>query len=173
LAPGLQAEQILCLLLIKYMGNFLKILSVFITCSFAFKIGFPAVAYLFELSFFKTMIVACGGAIFGNIVFTYFSAALIKAIHRFRAKRNLIHRRKIFTRFNRRIIRVKQRFGLAGIAFITPILLSTPLGAFLAERFYKDKKKIIIYLSAASLFWAIALYLILLFFHDSVKGWLT
>jgi hypothetical protein len=67
---------------------------------------------------------------------------------------------------------VKQKFGLAGIAFITPVLLSTPLGAFLAERFFKDKKKIIIYLTGATLFWAITMYLILLLFHDSVVGWL-
>jgi hypothetical protein len=118
------------------------------------------------------MIVACSGGIAGNIFFTYLSAAILKAIHNFRAKRNLIHRKRIFTRFNRRVIRVKQRFGLAGIAFITPILLSTPLGAFLAERFFRDKKKIIIYLSCATVFWGFALYLILLIFHDSVKGWL-
>jgi hypothetical protein len=118
------------------------------------------------------MLVACTGAIAGNIFFTYLSAAIIKAIHNFRAKRNLIHRRKIFTKFNRRIIKIKKRFGLAGIAFITPILLSTPLGAFLAERFFKDKKKIILYLSGATIFWALTLYLVLLLFHDSVKGWL-
>jgi hypothetical protein len=154
------------------MGNFFKILSVFITCSFAFKIGFPTAVMVFKYNFFKTMIVACSGGIAGNIFFTYLSAAIIKAIHNFRAKRHLIHRKRIFTRFNRRVIRVKQRFGLAGIAFITPILLSTPLGAFLAERFFRDKRKIIIYLSCATIFWGLALYPILLIFHDSVKGWL-
>jgi len=155
------------------MNNLFKILSVFLTCSFAFKIGFPTAVMVFKYNFLMTMLVACGGGIAGNIFFTYLSAAIIKAIHDFRIKRNLIHRKRIFTSFNRRVIRVKQRFGLAGIAFITPILLSTPLGAFLAERFFKDKKKIILYLSAATLFWGLALYLILLLFYDSVKGWLV
>ncbi|NBQ48390.1 MAG: hypothetical protein EBU33_08055, partial [Sphingobacteriia bacterium] len=87
------------------------------------------------------------------------------------ARRNLIHRRKIFSSFNRRIIRVRQKFGLAGIAFITPILLSTPLGAFIAERFYRDKKKIILYLSLATIFWALALYCIFILVHGSLREW--
>jgi hypothetical protein len=154
------------------MANIIKILSVFITCSFAFKIGFPSAVFLFNYNFAKVMLVACGGGIAGNIAFTYLSAGMLKLLHKFRVKRHLIHRRKIFSSFNRRIIRVKRRFGLAGIAFITPILLSTPIGAFIAERFYKDKKKIILYLSAATVFWALALYLLLSLFEGSLKGWL-
>lgn len=117
------------------------------------------------------MLIACGGGIVGNIVFTYLSAAILKAWHNYRAKRGLIHKRKIFTPFNRRIIRVRARFGLAGIAFITPILLSTPIGALIAERFYKDKKKIIVYLSGATLFWGLTLYLLLYFFEGGLKSW--
>jgi Sec-independent protein secretion pathway component TatC len=70
------------------------------------------------------------------------------------------------------VIRIKQRFGLVGIAFITPVILSTPVGAFLADRFYKDKKKVILYLSFSTVFWALALYCLLYFFQDQVKGWL-
>jgi hypothetical protein len=154
------------------MGDLFKIILAFLTCSFAFKIGFPTTLLICKYDFLKTMIVACSGGIAGNIFFTHLSAAIIKAIHNFRVKRNLIHRKKIFTKMNRRIIHVKQRFGLAGIAFITPPILSTPLGAFLAERFFKDKKKIILYLSVATLFWGLTLYLILLVFYDSVKQWL-
>lgn len=154
------------------MNHFLKILSVFLTCSFAFKIGFPTTFMVLERNFPEVIAVSCGGGIMGNIVFTYLSAAILKGIHNFRKKRGMIHRKKVFTKFNRRIIRIKQRFGLAGIAFITPIFLSTPIGAFLAERFFKDKRRIIIYLSAATIFWAFAMYFILLFFYDSLKGWL-
>lgn len=153
------------------MANVLKILSVFITCSFAFKIGFPTTFILFGNNFWLTMLIACGGGIAGNIAFTYLSAALVNGVHNYRAKRGLIHQRKIFTTFNRRIIRVRKRFGLAGIAFITPILLSTPIGALIAERFYKDKKKIILYLSAATVFWGLTLYLILYFFKGGMKAW--
>ena len=154
------------------MNHLLKILSVFLTCSFAFKIGFPTTFFVLEHDFASVMLVSCGGGIAGNVFFTYLSAAILKAIHAFRAKRGLIHRKKVFTSFNRRVIKVKQKFGLAGIAFITPIFLSTPVGAFLAERFFKDKRKIMIYLSIATVFWGFALYVILTLFSSSLKGWL-
>jgi membrane protein YqaA with SNARE-associated domain len=155
------------------MARILSIFLVFLTCSFAFKVGFPATIMLFDYNFPKTILVACAGGIAGNIIFTYLSAAILKAIHNFRARRNLIHRRRIFTSLNRRIIRVRQKFGLAGIAFITPILLSTPLGAFIAERFYRDKKKIILYLSLATIFWALALYSIFILVHGSLSEWFS
>lgn len=154
------------------MTQFFKILSIFLTCSFAFKVGFPTTFFVFEHDFIKVMLVSCGGGIAGNIFFTNLSAAILKWIHTFRSNRGLIQKKKTFTKFNRRVMTVKQKFGLAGIAFITPIFLSTPVGAFLAERFFKDKKKIILYLSAATIIWALALYFILLFFQGGMKGWL-
>jgi hypothetical protein len=154
------------------MSPLFKILSVFFTCSFAFKIGFPTAFMVLDQDFFTVITVTCAGGIAGNILFTHLSAALLKAIHEFRVKRGLIQKTKKFSPFNRRVIRIKQKFGLAGIAFVTPIFLSTPVGAFLAERFFKDKRKIIIYLSGATVLWAFLLYFILYFFHESLKGWL-
>lgn len=155
------------------MGEFLKILSVFITCMFFFgKAGMPAAMVLFNYSFYKVFIVTCAGGITGNIVFTNLSAAILKWRHNYRVKKGKIHQKRIFTKSNRRIIRIKNRFGLTGLALLTPLLLSTPLGAFLAERFYKDKKKIIIYLSISVTLWSMVLYLVILWFHDSLKGWL-
>lgn len=155
------------------MSEFFKILSVFLACTVAFgKLGMPAAMVLFNYEFYEVFIVTSLGGICGNIIFTHLSAAIIKWIHTYRVKKHKIHSKKIFTKFNRRIIRLKNRFGLAGIAAITPILLSTPLGAFLAERFFKDKRKIILYLSAATIFWSITLYFLMLLFHDKLVGWL-
>ena len=155
------------------MSELLKILSVFLACTVAFgKVGMPMAMIVLNYNFFKIIIVANLGAITGNILFTNLSAAILKWIHNYRVKKGKIHQRKIFTKFNRRVIRIKQRFGLAGIAFITPVLLSTPVGAFLAERFFKDKKKINLYLCISSLLWSIILYFIILWFHDSFAKWL-
>ena len=136
------------------------------------KIGFPTAFLVFEHDFMRIMPLTIAGGIVGNVFFTHLSAAILKALHRYRVRHHLIHRRKIFTKLNRRVIRIKQRFGLTGIAFITPLFLSTPFGAFVAERFFKDKRKIIVYLSISTILWAFAYYFVLLFFYDSVKGWL-
>lgn len=155
------------------MPEVLKILSVFLSSSLAFgKLGMPMAIAVFKKSFLKVILVTIAGGVTGNIVFTNLSAAIIKGIHNWRLKRGLIHKKKIFTKFNRRIITVKKRFGLVGIAIITPMFLSTPLGAFLAERFFRDKKRVIVYLSVSTVGWAFALYFLFTFFYDTFKGWL-
>ncbi len=155
------------------MDEALKFLSVFVASAIAFgKLGMPAAIAMFKLHFLKIMIVTISGGITGNIVFTYVSAAIIRGVHNYRMKRNLIHRKRIFTAFNRRIIRLRQRFGLVGIAFITPMFLSTPLGAFIAERFYRDKQRVILYLSISVIFWALTLYGLAYFFYDTFREWL-
>ena len=148
------------------MGEILKILSVFFTCALVFgKIGMPAAVLIFKFNFLKVFLVSSGGGIFGVIFFTYLSASILKWYHKLRVKRGRIHRSKIFTRSNRRIIMIKQRFGLLGIAIITPPILSPPLGCFLAERFFKNKRKIILYLSISTMVWSVAIYFLMYMFH--------
>jgi hypothetical protein len=141
------------------MTTFFKILGVYLTCTVLFcKAGVPTALVLFKQDFLTYFLVCTTGGITGNIVFTYLSAAILKKVHAYRAKRHLIHKKPIFTPFNRRVIKIKQRFGLFGIATITPLILSTPLGAFLAERFFKNKRKIILYLSVSVVFWELVFY---------------
>lgn len=154
------------------MGNFLKILSVFLSSATFFgKVGMPSAVILFEFDFIKVFAVTVSGGVFGNIVFTYLSAAIIKWWNKFKEKHFGAKKVKHFTKANRRIIRVKNRFGLVGIALLTPILFSIPLGAFIAERFYKKKSKVILYLSLSVLWWNLILYFVYYFFYDSLKGW--
>ena len=156
------------------MGTFLKILSVFLASAIFFgKVGMPSAMVFFKYNFLKVFLVTVSGGIFGNIFFTNLSSIILKKWHVYRIKRGYIHKRKIFTTANRRIIRVKKRFGLTGIALLTPILFSIPLGALIAEKFYKDKRTIIIYLSCAVLFWNIVIYFLIRFFHDSLTGWVV
>ncbi len=151
------------------MIEFWKIFSVFISCmTFFGKVGMPAAVVLFDFHFLKVFAVTCSGGITGNILFTYVSAGILKWWEKFKEKK-FSSKKKVFTRSNRRIIKIKRRFGLFGIAFFTPILLSIPLGAFIAERFYKNKKKVITALSVSVVSWSIALYFLFLFFRDALK----
>jgi len=132
------------------------------------KLGMPTAVIVFKYNFIKVILVSCAGGITGNIIFTNLSAVILRWMHAYREKRNI--KKKIFTKSTRRMIRIKHRFGLAGIAAITP-LISQPIGAFFAEKFFKDKKKIILYLSISVIIWSIGLYFILYLFHDQLKTW--
>jgi len=154
------------------IAEILKALSVFLASAVFFgKVAVPSAIFIYEYNVLKIFPLCMAGGIAGNIVFTYLSAAILKAIHNYRVRRGKVHSKKIFNRFNRTVIKVKQKFGLTGIAFVSPMFLSTPLGAFIAEKFFKDKKKIILYFTVSDIFWCFFLYGIFSLFHDQLMQW--
>lgn len=46
----------------------------------------------------------------------------------------------IFTKMNRRIIRIKHASGYIGVAALTPLVLTIPLGGILAARFFHHER---------------------------------
>jgi hypothetical protein len=61
----------------------------------------------------------------------------------------------VFTPRNRRIVKLWVRYGLGGIALLTPVLLSIPIGTFIATRLEKNRGKILLYISLSVIFWSI------------------
>ena len=151
----------------------LQFISAALACTISLsKIGIPTVIAIYKSNYLLALVSSCTGAVFGSVLFTYLFAGILKWWDK--VKEGMFsskHPKKIFTKFNRRVIRIKHRFGLTGIAILTPIFLSIPIGAFLAERFYKDKKKVIIYLSISAISWCFVLYFIYLFFYDTFRAW--
>ncbi len=149
-----------------------KFISAALACTISLsKIGIPTVIAIYKSNYVLALLSSCTGAVFGSILFTYLFAGILKWWDK--VKEGMFsskHPKKIFTKFNRRVIRIKHRFGLTGIAILTPIFLSIPIGAFLAERFYKDKKKVILYLSISAIAWCFILYFLFLFFYESFKS---
>jgi hypothetical protein len=156
------------------MGQFWKILSAFLLSGLFFaKMGMPAAILAYKFHFLKVFAITVSGGLTGTVIFTFLSASLINWWKHFKAKYFTTHKKaKVFTKSNRRIIRIKRRFGLAGIAFFTPILLSVPLGAFLGERFYRKKQKVIFALSLSIILWEVVLYFIYYFFYSSLHKFL-
>ena len=153
--------------------DILQFISAALACTVSLsKIGIPAVIAIYKSNYLLALLSSCTGAVFGSVLFTYLFAGILKWWDKLKEGMfSSKHPKKIFTKFNRRVIRIKHRFGLTGIAILTPIFLSIPIGAFLAERFYKDKKKVIIYLSISAIAWCFVLYFIYLFFYDTFRAW--
>lgn len=149
--------------------NWYSLLPLLFLCSAFFKMGMPAIVIYFRFDFFYSFVFAVGSGFAGSLVYTYFSYYLIQWWNNFKKKWQK-QPQKIFTKQNRNIIKIKNKFGLTGIALLAPILLSIPLGAFLGEKFFKNKKKVILYLNASILFWFLVLYLLMKFFYLQLKG---
>jgi len=136
------------------MQSFLEILGVFLLSSVKFGIGGVPAAVFANFPFFKAMLVTVSGGIAGTIFFVYLSSWLDARLRRNAQKKV----RKKFTLTNKMVVYVKKYFGLLGLSIITPLILSIPLGAFLAVRYYHDKGKVIRYMSVSIILWAVALF---------------
>jgi len=138
--------------------SFWQISSVFLVSGIKLVWGAVPMGLGFGFSILKTIFVTCAGGFFGVLVFVLLSDFLIQRVKKRREKKKLDTENKkpvkIFNRKNKMIVKIKKRFGLIGIAFLTPILFSIPLGCFLAMRYFKQKQKVISYMFASVIFWS-------------------
>lgn len=109
------------------------------------------------------------GGIIGIVLFTYMGSYMQEYLVKKFPKR---FGRK-FTSSNRFLVRIKQRFGLGGIAALTPIVLSIPVGVLFALALTHDKKKIMISMLMSMFFWATVLFLPYFLFNINVVNIIT
>lgn len=143
------------------------LIGVFLLSAVKFGIGGVPAAVFAKYSFFKSLVVTISGGIFGTFFFAYFSEWVNKKLAAFSSKNK--KPKKKFTHMNKIIVYVKKYFGLIGISIITPLILSIPLGVFLAIRYYKDKQKVISYIIVSIIAWAIILYFVYHSFRNLIS----
>lgn len=86
----------------------------------------------------------CGGTVSSFICYFASDGILLMLKKRKKKKEELalandgyiLKRKKVFTKTNRFIVRVKRRFGKWGICIFAPFFLSVPLGSMVAAKFY-------------------------------------
>lgn len=145
----------------------LKYLEVGLIASVKFLIA-PFDAERNGFTWIEAFTVTTIGGFIGIVAFTFLGeniskwwrhvVALVKSVFMGRPA-SVIERkpRRVFTRNRRFIVRIKMRFGLAGIAFITPCIISIPIGTLVAITFYKKRQRVLTYLSISLLFWSLLL----------------
>src|SRR5204863_6706992 len=66
-------------------------------------------------------------------------------------------KKRIFTRRSRRIVRIWKNYGLIGLAALTPILFSIPIGTFIITLLEHNHKKILLYMFISVSCWSLVL----------------
>ena len=128
-----------------------KIISAVGLSTFKHTLGGVPLAAGYGFAYFEVVLYTMIGGSLGVGFFLLLASTFSQALHRwFPKKKN----RKIFTRRNRFIVKIKKNFGLAGIAFLTPWFLSIPLGTFISYGIYKSRRKVFLYQSASIVFWS-------------------
>ena len=149
----------------------------------------------YDFTWFETNIYAIIGGMIGVIVFMHVSEWLIELWDKIRLyifhtkeKRNSMYSRpvadvegnleihyeyvsktlparKLFTKRNRKMVQIWRKYGLIGLATLTPILFSIPIGTFFMTRLAKNKRRIILYMFISITSWSILLTTIFEIMH--------
>lgn len=77
--------------------------------------------------------------------------------------KKIIAKRKVFSKSARRYVAIVRKYGLTGLALLTPTLLSIPIGTILARKFFPNRTKVFLYLSGSVILWAVAISALLHF----------
>lgn len=143
-------------------------ITVFLTS--AVKLFFAApLAYALGLSWEMAVLWIALGGCTGVLAF-FFSARLMLEAARRRYLRRRATRlakglppKRVFTRSNRSIVRVKQRWGFWGIAAIGPPTISIPISAVLAAKYFKNDRRTLPTMLLAVVAWSVVLSSLFIF----------
>lgn len=129
----------------------------FLTAMVKFLFAVPTALVAYNMTFVEGLIFAFSGGFSGVLAFLFLSKYILSF---FDFLKSLIFKpkpkkKKIFTRQRRAIVAIKAQYGLIGLAFITPCIISIPVGTILAVRFYHNKGRIAVYMAASVLFWSV------------------
>lgn len=147
-----------------------KLIQVVIVSGIKFLFA-PLISVGYGFNYLQTVLFTTAGGILGILFFYFFSKWIIQQYSKYcpivfsyfsgvqieKAKKILNcdqPLKKKFTRKNKSIINLRRKYGFFGIILFTPVLLSIPIGAFLAQKYYSKKANILIYMSISVVLWS-------------------
>lgn len=142
----------------------LKALSVYVSAMVKFILG-PIGGKAAGLSIITTMIVTAAAMMTVVVAVTYFGKFIReKILDRFYTRKKTQAKPK-----NRKWVFLVRKYGLFGISFLTPLLLTPLGGAILAFSFFSsNREKILLYMFISASFWSTVLTCAVYFGYDAV-----
>ncbi|NVO01919.1 MAG: hypothetical protein HXX09_04390 [Bacteroidetes bacterium] len=162
------------LLFIVNSLNYIKLIQVALLSSVKFLFS-PLLSLGLNLTFAESIASMAVGGLIGVFFFYYLSGLIVMIFMKYikpvfikKKKEYLEHhhikKKPVFTKKNKLIIKIKTKWGMYGIVILTPVLLSIPIGAFLANKYFSNNKRILLYLSISVIFWSVVLSSIVFLF---------
>lgn len=122
--------------------------TVFLGSMFKFVLG-PISGTASDLSVVETALFTALG-----MMTTVFLVSLLNDEFRHKLVWKLKRDKRLFTRKNRRLVTIWSKYGLKGVAFLTPVLLMPLGGAIIALSFGGSRGKMLKYMAVSFLFWS-------------------
>lgn len=137
-------------------------IPVYLSSMLKFIFG-PVGGYAAGLELITTILATIAGMMTVVLSFTYAGNWFReKVINRFFGKR------KKFSESNRKFAKIWKKYGLVGVAALTPILLTPIGGTILAISSGSPKEKIILFMFVSASVWAIVLSVTIYYFGNEI-----
>jgi membrane protein DedA with SNARE-associated domain len=123
----------------------------------------PLAGYAAGLNLISTILGTVLGMMTMVFLFTYFGNWIKKKV-----LSRIFKKKNKFTDGNRRFVNVWKKYGLPGVALLTPVILTPIGGTLLALSSGSPREKIILYMFLSAAFWAIVFSVAIYFFGNEV-----
>lgn len=144
------------------LSNLMKYVIVYLISMFKF-IGGPAFGAAYDLNIAVTALMTILGMMTSVLIISFFGIRLRNwTIRKYKIKR------RVFTKRNRRLIKIWRGYGEFGVSFFTPVFFSPVIGTLLVTLLGGKQKKVVFYMFISAVFWALALALLSDFLIDTL-----
>jgi len=148
------------------MEVLLKMLTVILWSAVKYIVGI-SFAIGFEFNPIEILALTVGGGMLGVVVYLYLWTFILRIYHHYFPKK--IKPVK-FSKSKRRLVTIIKKYEVWGIAFLTPMILTPPIGTILAATIEHNKWRIKLIMFTSFCFWTLlVLGVKLLFQYDFEK----
>ena len=149
------------------MGDLMQLIGLFLLSSTKFLFA-PSTVIAAGFTYFETLALTISGGWFGVLVFYYFGRVLIELIMRSYFSKSPKKNKSPFTFTNKLIVKTKAKYGIIGLALITPVTISIPVGSILAARYFSRVRITVPLLLASIVLWSLVLTTISTYFKELI-----
>lgn len=132
----------------------LKYSVVIVWSGIKYLVGFT-LALASDFNFFEVLLTTVGGGMLGVVVYLYLWELIVKIKRKFFPSKTKTIRINKFTRF---LVKIIKEYEIYGIAFLTPLVLTMPIGTVIASSIEHNKWRIKLFMFISLTFWTLLLY---------------
>jgi hypothetical protein len=128
--------------------SLITLLGIYFLCLFKFIAG-PVFGFAAGFGFWEIVLVTLSGMMTSVFIFTLIGTEIKKVV-----EKKWIKNRPVFSKRSRNLVKIWQKYGEIGIAFLTPLLFTPIGGTLVLVSFGTKKRRIYFHMLWSGIFWA-------------------